>query len=308
MQWRPTTHGTAARVGAAATLAASLALGSLRQLAAQEPAADVSAAAQSLADGIGGSPLPDLRRGRDALMNVRDYEAALNPAKAIVDAQKEQRDALYASDLAALGVIEGELRKTEDGVAHLLEAIELIEAAEGTYSPTLIDYYRGLGRAYIRGARYPEAIATLEQAQHISQRNNGLFNVEQSPLLDDITTAYLGLGDTLEAQKVQLERLDNAVRRFGAGDPRVIPFRYVLASYYQRSRLPESAREQYQEVLKSQETRLGEADPELLGPLRELASIDLLLTQGADPARRDRLAALLEQHPEADPVQRGLSV
>jgi hypothetical protein len=30
---------------------------------------------------------------------------------------------------------------------------------------------------------------SLEQAQHISQRHLGLFNVEQAPLLDDITTA-----------------------------------------------------------------------------------------------------------------------
>jgi tetratricopeptide (TPR) repeat protein len=287
---------------------ASLGLAVVAPLAAQDDAAAAGAPQGGIANGIDGSSLTDLRRGRDALMNVRDYEAALNPASAIVDAQREQRSPLYPSDIAALGLIEGEIRKTEEGVTHLLEAIELVETAEGTYSPTLIDYYRGLGRAYIKGAQYPEAIAALEQAQHISQRNLGLFNVEQSPLLDDITTAYLGLGDTLEAQKVQLERLDNAVRRFGAGDPRVIPFRYVLGSYYERSRLPESAREQYAEVLKSQEERLGATDAGLLGPLRELASIDLLVSQGADSAQRDRLAALLEQNADAEPVERGLSL
>lgn len=296
----------AARAGTAATLAASVAFAALAPVEAQD--ATETPPAQSFADGIAGSPLPDLRRGRDALINIRDYDAALNPAKAIVDAQSEQRDPLYPSDLAALGFIEGELRRTDDGVAHLLEAIEIVETAEGSYAPILVDYYRGLGRAYIRAARYAEAIATLEQAQHISQRNYGLFNVEQSPLLDDITTAYLGLGDTLEAKNVQLERLDNAVRRFGTEDPRVIPFRYVLANYYARSRLPESAREQYEEVLKAQESRLGETDPELLAPLRELVSIDLLISQGADSARRDRLAALIEQDTEAAPFERGLSL
>ncbi len=110
---------------------------------------------------------------------------------------------------------------------------------------TLVDPYRGLGRAYIKAARYPEAITASSQAQHISQRNLGLFNVEQAPLLDDITTAYLGIGDTVEARKMQLERLDNAIRRFGADDQRVIPFRYQLAEYYQQSRLTVSAREQY---------------------------------------------------------------
>ena len=116
-----------------------------------------------------------------------------------------------------------------------------------------------------------------------------MFNVEQSPLLDDLTTAYLGLGNTLEAKDTQVERLDNAIRRFGAADPRVIPYRYTLAKYYEQSRLPESAREQYQEVLKAQEERLGAADAELLAPLRELVAIDLLVAQGAD-ARAARSA------------------
>ena len=159
----------------------------------------------------------------------------------------------------------------------------------------MIEYYRGLGRTYIKRAQYEQAIATLEQAQHISQRHLGLFNVEQAALLDDITTAYLGLGNTVDAQKTQVERLDNAIRRFGADDPRVIPFRYTLAKYYEQSRLPESAREQYEEVLTAQESRLGGSDAGLLPPLRELVALDLLVAQGANPERRDRLAAVLER-------------
>jgi hypothetical protein len=127
----------------------------------------------------------------------------------------------------------------------------------------------------------------LEQAQHITQRHLGLFNVEQAALLDDITTAYLGLGNTVDAQKTQVQRLDNAIRRFGATDPRVIPFRYTLARYYERSRLPESAREQYEEVLSSQESRLGGADAGLMAPLRELVQLDLLVAQGTETQRRD---------------------
>ena len=179
--------------------------------------------------------------------------------------------------------------------------------AEGEFSPTLVDVYRGLGRSYIRSARYPQAITTLETAQNISQRNLGLFNVEQSPLLDDMTTAYLGLGDTIEAQKRQLDRLDNAIRRFGADDPRVFPFRYVLANYYEHSRLPESASKQYEEVLKSQEKTRGDADASLMAPLRQMVKLDLLVTQATKAEHRDRLAALVSEHADADPIERGLS-
>src|SRR5262245_38881396 len=267
---------------------------------AQEPAAQAQAAEQS--------PLAGLRRGRDAFIGARDFSAALGPAESIVDAQRTEREPQYPADLAALGLIRAELRDLDAALDNLIEAADIVAKAEGEYSPTLIEYYRGLGRTYIKGGQYQQAIVTLEQAQHITQRHLGLFNVEQAGLLDDITTAYLGLGNTVDAQKTQVERLDNAIRRFGPTDPRVIPFRYTLAKYYERSRLPESAREQYEEVLSSQEGRLGGADAGLLAPLRELVQLDLLVAQGAVTDERDRLAAVLEQSQNATPVDRGLSL
>jgi tetratricopeptide (TPR) repeat protein len=254
------------------------------------------------------SPLDGLRRARDAFVDVGDFSAALGPAENIVDAQRGQEEQKYPADLAALGLIEAELRDTEDAIVNLAEAIGIVVDAEGEYSPTLIEYYRGLGRTYIKAAQYQQAIVTLEQAQHISQRHFGLFNVEQAPLLDDMTTAYLGLGNTVDARRMQVERLDNALRRFGPADPRVIPFRYTLARYYEQSRLPDSAREQYEEVLSAQESRLGDVDAGLLAPLRELAALDLLVAQGEYPEQRDRLAAVLAENPHAPPIERGLSL
>ena len=267
---------------------------------AQEPAAQAQVAEQS--------PLAGLRRGRDAFIGARDFSAALGPAESIIDAQRSEREPQYPADLAALGLIRAELRNLDAALNNLIEAIDLVVKAEGEYSATLIEYYRGLGRTYIKGGQYQQAIVTLEQAQHITQRHLGLFNVEQAALLDDITTAYLGLGNTVDAQKTQLERLDNAIRRFGPTDPRVIPFRYTLAQYYERSRLPESAREQYEEVLISQEGRLGGADAGLLAPLRELVQLDLLVSQGAATEQHDRLAAVLEQSQNATPIDRGLTL
>ena len=288
------------RTSGAAALALALAVAAPSAIDAQEPAPQAQASTQS--------PLDGLRRGRDAFIGARDFSAAIGPAKSIVDAQRTQREEQYAADLAALGLIQAELRDLDPALDNLLEAADIVVKSEGEYSPTLIEYYRALGRTYIKTGQYQQAIVTLEQAQHITQRHLGLFNVEQAALLDDITTAYLGLGNTVDAQKTQVERLDNAIRRFGAADPRVIPFRYTLAKYYERSRLPESAREQYQEVLSAQEGRLGETDAGLLSPLRELVQLDLLVAQGPAPERRDRLAAVLEQSDNATPVERGLTL
>jgi tetratricopeptide (TPR) repeat protein len=290
---------TSKAVAAALALAAWAAQSALD---AQQPTASTPEAVAAQ------SPLAGLRRGRDAFIGARDFSAALEPARSVVDAQRTQREPQYAADLAALGLIEAELRELEDALDHLTEAVEIVVDAEGEYSATLIEYYRGLGRTYIKSGQYQQAIVTLEQAQHITQRHLGLFNIEQAALLDDITTAYLGLGNTVDARRIQVERLDNAIRRFGPTDPRVIPFRYTLARYYERSRLPESAREQYQEVLSSQESRLGATDAGLMAPLRELVQLDLLAYQGEVSERRDRLAAVLEQSADAPAVERGLTL
>jgi tetratricopeptide (TPR) repeat protein len=270
-----------------------------------------AAAAQQPSPTVTDDPaqLQSLRRARDALAGARDFDSAINPAETVVARQDQtRRDADYAKDLTVLALIQTELKRLDPAESNLLKAIDIVEKAEGEFSISLVEPYRALGRAYIKGARYPEAITVLEQAQNVSQRNLGLFNVEQSGVIDDLTTAYLGLGDTTEARRMQLERLDNAVKRFGANDPRVFPFRYQLADYYQRSRLTESAREQYTQVLKSQESRLSPNDPELMSPLRQLAQIDLLTTQGETAEARDRLEAVLEQNPTADPLERGMSL
>ena len=295
---------------AVVALLAGTLLGSVHAQQTEPAPVPVPVAAEGAAPANGTAGLQALRRARDAQIAGREFQTALKPAQDLIAAQQQSpHDVTYANDLAALGRIYAELRDVDAAESRYLEAIALITKAEGEFTPTLIDVYRGLGRSYIRGARYPEAITTLETAQNVSQRNLGLFNVEQSPLLDDLTTAYLGLGDTTEAQKRQLDRLANAVRRFGADDARVIPFRYVLANYYERSRLPESASKQYEEVLKSQATTHGDTDATLLSPLRQIVKIDLLITQASKPEHRDRLAMLLEHLPDdADAVDRGLSL
>jgi len=252
--------------------------------------------------------LPAARRYRDAMIDSRDFTAALKPATEAVAMQAKTRDADYPTDLTTLARIQAELGQIDKAEANYLAAISAVEAAEGEFSLELLSPYRGLGRVYIRAGRYSDAITTFQTAREVSQRNLGLFNVEQSPLLDDITTAYLGLGDTREAQRFQIERLDNAIKRFGATDQRVIPFRYHLADYYQRSRLPTSARDQYTEVLKTQESQLGSTHPSLLAPLRELVHIDLLTDQTQHGEARARLASVLEQNPNTDPVERGMAL
>ena len=195
-----------------------------------------------------------------------------------------------------------ELAEFDDAQESYLAGIGLLAAEHGEYSPILIEPYTELARVYRLNRQPAEAIAVLEEARHVSQRNFGLFNLEQTPLLDALGDAYLLAGDTLEAQNVQRERLTVAVRQFGEDDPRTVPFRNHLADYYDRSRMRIRAREEYAAVAAIQREHFGENDGRLLIPLSRMAAIDLVL--GGSGSARGRLQAVLESSANATHSQR----
>lgn len=257
---------------------------------------------------LGGNPaLEVLRTARDALVTAQDYTGARDPAEQVVATLEQGDGQPTVADILQLARIQSELKEFDAAEANYLRAIEIVELESGEYSPNLVGPYQALGRNYINSRQFAEAILALEQAQHISQRNAGLFNVEQSEIIDDITMAHLGTGNTLEARSLQLQRLNNAVRRFGADDPRVAPYHSHLGDYFDSSRLRTSARAQYAKALEIQEAQFGSDDPRLLPELRKMVEIDMLLGNG--PEARDRLAAHLVRSSAAaiDPAERALS-
>lgn len=250
--------------------------------------------------------LDTLRAARDTLAAASDFPAALQSAENIVEAATDETVPVYRSDLMQLARIQVELAMFADAEVNYLRAIELAEEADGTLALTLVEPYQALGRGYLDERRFTEAITVFEHARDLNQRHLGLFNVEQTPLIDDVTLAYLGLGDTLQARELQLDRLDNAVRRFGADDPQVIPYHNHLAEYYDSSRMRTSAREQYERILEIQETQGGSDHPVLLATLRRLAGIELLL--GDDDDARTRLDEMLQANADVVSVERSLSL
>lgn len=250
--------------------------------------------------------LDTLRAARDTLLAASDLQAALLSAENIVAAVTDETDPAYRSDLMQLARIQAELDMFADAEVNYLRAIDLSEDADGTLALTLVEPYQALGRVYLDERRFGEAITVFEHARDLNQRHLGLFNVEQTPLIDDVTLAYLGLGDTLAARELQLDRLDNAVRRFGADDPQVIPYHNHLAEYYASSRMRTSAREQYERILEIQESRAAPDDPVLLATLRRLAGIELLL--GDDDDAKTRLDEFLQANADAVTVERSLSL
>lgn len=272
---------------------------------AQAPQTDT--AYQAPTDNGDAMPLPGtapspalLGSTRDALIRAGDFSGALGPAEAVV-AALEDSDPQMPVQLLALALVQSELGTYDTAQENYLHAIDLIEQRDGENSITLASPYQALARSYIKSEKYGEAISVLGQARQITQRNLGLFSLEQVGLLDDMTVAYLGAGDTRGAQQTQEARLEVALRHYGEDKDEVVPFYYHLANYYNRSRMRQHAREQYEAVLA---IKRGESAPpvDLLRPLRELVAIDLLT--GEDSGARDDLEQLLASGIDPAPRQR----
>jgi tetratricopeptide (TPR) repeat protein len=247
-----------------------------------------------------------LRRIRDAFIAAGDFQAALGPAEQAVELLEERAAPELPQDVGRLARIQAELDDFTSAELNYLKAIDLLVDEEGEFSISLLEPYQGLGRSYIKNRQFVEAVTVLEQAQHVSQRNLGLFNVSQTELIDDLTTAHLGMGDTLTAQKLQLDRLDNAVRRFGAESAEIIPFRYSLARYYDQSRMRQAARDQYEQVVTLLEARPDTDAATLLEPLRQIMKIELLL--GDSEQARSKLLGMLGERTDIDAVERARSL
>jgi tetratricopeptide (TPR) repeat protein len=253
-----------------------------------------------------GETVSYLRSARNAFIDAQDFQGALGPARDLVERDESSGDPERPRDIATLGRVQAELGDFDAAELNYLQAVGLIQEAEGEFSVSLMDAYQGLGRNYIKSRRFTEAVAALDQARHISQRNLGLFNVTQTSLIDDLTTAYLGLGDTVTAKQLQQERLENALRRFGEDDTQTIPFRYQLASYYEQSRLRSAARAQYEKIVTLIEQQRGADDPLLLRPLRALLRIELLL--GDRDEAHARIVDIVGRNPDVDAMERALTL
>lgn len=254
----------------------------------------------------GDTGLDGLRASRDALIRAADFTAALDPALAIVEAMEETSDPQLGRELLVLGRIQAGLTNYEDAEDSYLRGIELIADVEGNDSPSLISANQGLGRAYLNERRFDEAVVALDEARAISRRVSGLFNVDQSTIIDDLTLAYLGTGDTIDALELQQERLANAMRRFEPDDARLIPFHAHLGDYLDNSRLRTAAREQYEHALSISESTFGGTSPQTLALLYRLAQIDLVLDQ--DNGIAARIETVLDVLTDLTAVERGRAV
>jgi len=219
----------------------------------------------------------DLVRLRDVFVDIGDYNGALGPAQQVVEQTSEEvgdMDPRLAPDLTALAEIQRQIGEYALAEETYLRVIGILESQSNKFAPELIAPYHGLGKTFLATANYSAAMTVLDQARHVSRRNLGLFNIDQIAIIDDQTTALLGLRDVPAASELQRDRLDLAIKTFGENSPEVVPYHYYLADYYASSRLKNRAHDEYQRAVEVLSATSGEYSADLLPPLMAIMALN----------------------------------
>lgn len=163
----------------------------------------------------------------------------------------------------------GDFREAE---ANVLDAITIYEMAAGPLSPVLIDPYLDLGHTYDAAGDYAAALSSYSEARTIGRRNFGLLNEDQLEIIDLMTEAAEELGQTEEANELQLEALTLVERNHGENSPESIDARYRYAAWLRKNRYYDEERRLYFQIERIIEREFDSNPLMLVRVLRERAA------------------------------------
>lgn len=112
------------------------------------------------------------------------------------------------------------------------DAIAQLEAEQGPWSKGLAEQLSGLAQAYQMRGLHRDAIEIFRRAIHVSRINNGLYALNQVPIIEHMLESLeaRGLWDEVHKRHQYLYWLHK--RNFGANDPRMLPVIDQLGKWY----------------------------------------------------------------------------
>jgi hypothetical protein len=103
----------------------------------------------------------------------------------------------------------------------LLSSIEDEEARNGPFSAALIEPLTALGLTYQENGEHVLALTVLDRALSLKRINEGLFGLDQVPLVERLIDSERAIGRTGTAEDLESRLLDLARRNYA--DPRAAP-------------------------------------------------------------------------------------
>jgi tetratricopeptide (TPR) repeat protein len=233
-----------------------------------------------------------------------EYREAVNPARLMVEIATVEYGpdaAELAEPLINLGQALEFAGEAEQARQTYLASIELVGKQFGPLNRRMVRPQAGLARLAQAQGDHEAAVAHFTQARYLLRRAEGLYSMQQIPLLEATARSLIELGKTEEADAKQRLVYELYVRKYGRDSPELIGPLIRLGNWnglmylamspetqasmlcmIDRRSLPDYStprqcvlpgqRDLYRMAIELIEENYGKDDPRLIEPLRALAN------------------------------------
>lgn len=150
-------------------------------------------------------------------------------------------------------------------------ALRIAESKAGGYSQEVIEPLHGLGLAQFAGGQFDNAAQSLRRAVDVSRKIDGLFNIQQLPLVEALIDAYVSLEKTADVDREQQYAMRLSETAYGKDDPRMLPVLERNANWCETTGRYRMARQAHARRLEILGRTAGKRDPAVVMPLRGIA-------------------------------------
>ena len=173
-----------------------------------------------------------------SLYETARFDQALPLAKRVVELSESDPERDHELPIAYnnLGATQYQLGDYPAAELSYRKSLELLEATTGISSRRLVVPLAGLGAVYAAKDEHQVAAELFDRALAVSRRSDGLFNLEQLPLIEQAADSRYAMSDFGGAEREHLYALKIAEQNYGFGDERTLPLLIDLASFYESLR------------------------------------------------------------------------
>ena len=206
------------------------------------------------------------------LYDLARFDEALPYAKRVVELSEadEERDHELPIAYNNLGATQYQLADYPAAEVSYRKSLELLESTQGISSRRLVVPLAGLGAVYAAQDQHQVAAELFDRALAVSRRADGLFNLQQLPLIDQAADSRYAINDYGGAEREHLYALKVAEQNYGYGDTRTLPPLLDLGAFYESLREFIAARNMY---MRARDVALkpGVYDPHAIKALNGIA-------------------------------------
>lgn len=117
----------------------------------------------------------------------------------------------------------------------LRQTVQALEANGDTWHPQIAESMTSLAQLMQRDGHHEEALAMLERAIHINRVNNGLFSLQQAPVIDMQVRSHMELNQWQEADSLRQYHFYIHSRSMQSNEPELIPALVRYAEWHLKS-------------------------------------------------------------------------